>query len=229
MVRSTLLLTFFLACSGGSSPAPDASPDKAEAPQPETQAPVKQEAAEAPNAEAPPSEAPPAELPALTLDSPITQENWKTHPRIVAIRKQVAMLEKGMDGGRGYTFEDHCGDRGIYSAKLHPFHPSETDVYDAKYHMVDGNGDIKRDTMVYFDPEGRPLFATSIYAHSSAESKSISRQYYHEGKLIFTPEVELQAGELGGPADPEKLADLVPASSVDAFLKISATARDCGI
>ena len=168
----------------------------------------------------------------LTADSPITNANWKGHPYVVQVREQVASIEKNLGGGPFHAFSDGCGGEGIYKVGLGelqaaPDSPSAEGPV-RKFYLEEGGGDSARDTVVYYDDQDRALFAYSVFSHASAGSKATSRVYYRDGQQVFEAPVEMKAGELGGPQDSEPLTERVPATTVDAFHKMSSTARKCG-
>jgi hypothetical protein len=169
---------------------------------------------------------------ALTVDSPITTANWKGHPYVVQVRETVSSIEKNLGGGPFYAFSDGCGGEGIYKVglgelKASPDAPSAEGPV-RKFYLEEGGGDSARDTVVYYDNQDRALFAYSVFSHASAGSKATSRVYYRDGKQVFEAPVEMKAGELGGPQDSVSLPERVPATTADAFQKMSKTAGKCG-
>ena len=169
-----------------------------------------------------------------TASDAITQDNWKSHPEIKKIRERVNQINKLENHGElwhamGYSFAKGCGDKGItkvemVTAFLDDSSGGQTEA--SRFVTVESQGDIGRETTAYYDESGSPLFAASVYTHASAESVMVSRVYYKEGKVLFTPDVE-QTSENSGPKDDAVLASLVQPAVADAQSAFFALRNEC--
>ena len=199
----TIIFIMLLACEDSTSPAssPTPSPQVTMADEKATKAPPKvQESQDKP-------------LP------PVTAKNWKGHSKIVEIRDLVSDIHKKQENKEsGWSteqqkFSDGCGEEFIY----------ETSVWkDPKgnvrsFSLVEGRGDIFRESTHFYDDTGKARFLMSTYVHSSAESKYLSRLYLNaDGSILFTPELE-QLSKPKGPQDDTKIQDqLIPMASAAA-------------
>lgn len=222
-------LSLLLACGGG-PPSPQTAPDAAIKRATTEATPAKPVAIDAGEAAA---QSPTAPKPSgQKVPGPITPDNWTNHPRVLEVRNEVAAVEKALADWRGYTFEDGCGEQGIYEVKLHEVKVSESEHTEGetltrKFYLVEGKGDVRRETTMYYDLQERALFGFSVYIHASAGSRAISRQYFTDGELVFEAPVELQASDMGGPTDPTPLSELLPPTTIEAFRKMSSIASEC--
>lgn len=156
---------------------------------------------------------------------PINSSNWKQHPDIKEIRTLVSgyLAPDSKVNLMSHTFDDMCGERGILKVGLG--YPGEGEPL-AYFLLIETMGDIGRETKVFYDAKGDARFVMSEYTHSSAESKYLSRAYYKNGALLFSPQAE-QKSEKSGPQDDKKASDLVIAKAKDAEQKFFALAGEC--
>ena len=160
-------------------------------------------------------------------ETAITESNWKQHPGIVEIRTLVS----GFSGPKrpkrwsemSHTFQDMCGEHGIFKIQLS--YPEEGEPL-AIFQMVEIHGDVSRDTKMMYDAKGNLRFLMSEYTHSSAESNYLSRAYFKNGALLYSPKVE-QKSKKGGPQDEKKEKDLALLTAEEAEKKFFATAQKC--
>ena len=156
---------------------------------------------------------------------PINNSNWKQHPDIKEIRTLVSgyLSADSKVNVMSHTFDDMCGDKGILKVGLG--YPGEGEPL-AYFLLIETMGDIARETKVFYDAKGEARFVMSEYTHSSAESNYLSRAYYKNGALLFSPQAE-QKSEKSGPQDDKKASDLVIAKAKDAEQKFFAIAGEC--
>ena len=156
---------------------------------------------------------------------PINNENWKQHPDIKEIRKLVSgyLSPESKVNVMSHTFDDMCGEKGILKVGL--AYPGEGEPL-AYFLLIETMGDVGRETKVFYDSKGDVRFVMSEYTHSSAESIYVSRAYYKNGGLIFSPQPE-QTSENSGPKDEKKAHDLVILKATDAEQKFFAVAGEC--
>ena len=137
---------------------------------------------------------------------PINNENWKQHPDIKDIRTLVSgyLSPASKVEVMSHTFNDMCGEKGIVEVGL--AYPGEGEPL-AYFLLIEAMGDVGRETKVFYDSKGDARFVMSEYTHSSAESIYVSRAYYKNRGLIFSPQPE-QTSEKSGPTDDKKAQDL---------------------
>ena len=94
------------------------------------------------------------------------------------------------------------------------------------YQIIEIVGDISRDTKIFYDAKGDARFIMSEYTHSSAESNYLSRAYYKNGTLLYSPQVEKRS-EKSGPRDDQKAEELVILKAKEAEQKFFSIAGEC--
>ena len=180
---SVLWCVFLLAC--GSPPA--SSETKTESVSPSQVPAAKAESAA-------------GEASAETADVAVTEENWKTHPKVEEIRALVKDVDGGEHTRDEKQFPEPCEVEQAISSTL------VTDS-EGRVRMMESVGgvDVSRVARHYYDESGQLRFLMSKYAHSSAESIYLSRLYLNaDGSVLFEPAAE-QKSEKAGPGDPEKM------------------------
>jgi len=113
----------------------------------------------------------------------LTEQNWRTHPAIVAIRKLVASIDDGMKK-KSYKTEkrefESCGDQ-YYTLRRIARDAKGIVWYENYFQYEDGSFDFNQ----YYDQTGRLrfVFATARHANGTREQHRI---YFDEtGKRIW--------------------------------------------
>jgi hypothetical protein len=148
---------------------------------------------------------------AETADVAVTEENWKTHPKVEEIRALVKDVDGGENTRDEKQFPEPCEVEQAISSTL------VTDS-EGRVRMMESVGgvDVSRVARHYYDESGQLRFLMSKYAHSSAESIYLSRLYLNaDGSVLFEPAVE-QKSEKAGPGDPDKMLDFAVKTAKEA-------------
>ena len=177
---------------------------------------------------APPAKTVRAEVaPTAEVPGTITGATWKTHPAIIEIRELVSNIadpnKRPLWFEMWHSFDDHCVEHAVLKVGLG--YVREGGPL-SRFQLVEGWGDIRRDTLIYYDEAGHARFLSSTYTHSGVGSSYLSRAYYSAGELLFGPEVEQQSGR-SGPADDKSADQFVILKARDAELRFFAVAGLC--
>jgi hypothetical protein len=220
-ILTTLLL--LTACSGSGPEVQDLAP----APEPAATEDAKTDEAVADDAKTDEAATDGADAAEEADPNAITADNWKTHPKIKRVRRAVSQIKKAAKTPSwtemNHSFEDHCGEQGIHKVGIG--HPEESDSV-LRFHIVEGQGDLSRETTAFYSEEGQAIFAMSTYSNSSAESTQLARVYYAAGEVLFVPAVE-QTSDKAGPTDDTTLEELVLLTADAARARFFEVAKMC--
>ena len=129
--------------------------------------------------------------------TPITETNWRSHESLDEVRDLVKAVNEGQMTRDAKRFTEPCAtEQALESILL-----KDTD---GRIRMFESSAgvDVWRMVRHYYDESGQLRFVMSTYAHSSAESKYLSRLYLNaDGSTLYEPALE-KLSERDGPGDP---------------------------
>jgi hypothetical protein len=165
-------------------------------------------------------------LPSLAAaeDAPITKKNWRTHPRIVEIRKMVEAVDQAIKA-------DAFKQKTKSLCEAPSLDMDRTVVLDTKarvrkYQTEGGSEDSAYQLSTYYDEAGRMRF---VYGHSGAVSDSTveHRLYFDEsGKLLWKDRKTTGPGYTWIQGWPENALPRDPIAALDSAPDCKGTAQE---